>query len=697
MSKLKIVLPFIILTSFLSVHGQIVLNDDFSEDKGTFTNASKSEYQSRVENGHFLIKVIAKSAYWFTNYADIDPQEENFSYEASIEQKKGAKSTYYGLVFGLYGDKSDYVCFFVNGQGYFFITHYYGGKYHNIVDKTFSSMITSKGPQVLKITREFNVCSYYINNRMIYQDASRSYYGSGYGIQIEKNGEYWVDDVVMSKSKKKYDLVDNPIMGRTLENLGPNINTPNTEIAPIVSPDGKTLYFVREGDYRNIGSTKQDIWFSRLDQNGNWGVAQNIGTPLNNESSNFVESINPDNNTMYIGNTYTMLGASNGKGISVTRWNGNRWTVPLTIYIPDLVNYDDYVDYYPDLSNQFIMMAIDNGKTYGHKDIFISFRNYDGSYTSPRNLGPTINTCGDEFGMVMAADGKTMYFNSYGHTSYGRADVFVSKRLDDSWTNWSVPLNLGPEINSDDWEGQITISTDGEFGYLSTAHNVPDGSEDIFRFKLGDAKPEPVILIYGKVIDPKTGLPLHATIQYFDLNTNELLGTAVSNELTGEYKIILPVGRNYSFYAQETGYYPVSENLEAVNVKEYTELNHDLHLTSVEVGDVIRLNNIFFDTDKSELKPESEAELNRLYNFLSSNSTAKIEISGHTDDKGTEEHNQTLSQDRVNSVVKYLVNKGIASDRLVGKGYGELKPIASNDTEEGRTMNRRVEFKLLSR
>jgi OOP family OmpA-OmpF porin len=683
----------------ISAQNQLVLEDHFDTDKNTFSTNKTGQYENSIQNGHYTIKIKPNSAFWFTNYSDIDPKEDNFSYEATIEQKKGAKSTYYGLVIGLYGDKSEYICFFINNQGEFFITNHYGGKFHNIVDERSSNAIKTKGPQKLKVIREFNICKYFVNDVEIFEDASRSYYGTGYGIQIEKSGEYWVDDVLITKTKKVYNLVDNPIIGRTMENLGPNINTSHTEIAPVISPDGKTFYFVREGDPRNIGSTKQDVWFSNLDQNGNWGYAQNMGFPINNSGSNFVESVTPDNSTVYVGNTYTLFGEQDGKGISMGTKKGNRWTIPQTIYIPGLVNYDNYVDYYPDISNQFIMMAIDNGKTYGHRDIFISFRKSNGSYTLPLNLGPTINTIGDEFGIVLAADGKTLYFNSYGHTNYGSADVFVSKRLDDSWTNWSVPLNLGPEINSDDWEGQITVAADGEYGYISTNHNVPDGSEDIFRFKLGtgSSQPEPVMLIYGRVLDPKTLLPISATIQYYDLATNTLLGTAVSDDITGEYKIILPAGRSYGFYAEKQGFYPVSENIQTDSLGNYSEIHRNLYLSAVDVGDVIRLNNIFFDTDKADLKPESEAELKRLYDFLLSNPSIKIEIAGHTDDRGSDSHNQVLSQARVNSVIAYLLEKGIKTERLIGVGYGESKPVGTNETEEGRAINRRVEFKILSK
>lgn len=673
------------------------MEDDFNTDKGTFTVENQKEFQTSIKNGYYNITVKPKKAHWFYRYYDIVTENDNFTVETTIEQKKGSKNTYYGLLIGLYGDQSDYMNFYINNKGYFFITHYYSGSFHNYIDKTYSKAIHSSGPQVLKVEREFNVCKYYINDVLVFQNASRSYYGSGFGVEVLDKGEFLVDEFSVTKYPKVYRLVDNPIIGRKMENLGRNINTTYTEIAPIVSPDGNTLYFVRAGSPYNVGGEKQDVWYSRKDKNGNWGPAMNMGFPINNAGSNFVECITPDNNKVYVGNTYTLFGEADGSGLSVSTNLGSRWTVPRTIYIHNLKNYDQYVDYYPDLSNNFILMAIDNGNTYGKKDIFISWKQGDGSYGSPQNLGPDINTCGDEFGIVLAADGKTLYFNSFGHTSYGSADVFVSKRLDDSWTHWSAPLNLGPEINSENWEGQISIDANGEYGYISTANNVSDGSEDIFRFKMGSAKPEPVVLIYGRVLNSKTKDPLGAVIDYNNLSDNKNMGTAISDENTGTYKIVLPVGKAYSFNAEKDGYYPISENMDLTNITEYTEIQRNLYLSPVEIGDVIRLNNIFFDTDKSDLKPESEAELNRLLAFLNSNPTTVIQISGHTDDKGSDTHNQELSQERVNSVINFLVKKGINSERLKGIGYGESMPISSNETEEGRAQNRRVEFTILKK
>jgi outer membrane protein OmpA-like peptidoglycan-associated protein len=670
----------------------VLVDDDFFTDNHTFVSESTHQYQTEVKNGAFIMNIKANDAFWFYQYFSLDNTEENFTLEATLEQKKGAKSTYYGLVIGLFGDQSNYMNFYINNQGYFYITHYYAGKFHNYVNRTYSSAIHKNGPQTLRVERSFNICKYYINETLVHQDAERVYYGNGFGIQILKRGEYWLDHFKLTKTKKEYHLVNNPVIGRKMENLGANINTAYTEIAPVVAPDGKTLFFVREGSPFNAGGPKQDVWYSKLDQYGNWGPAINMGYPINNSGSNFVENITPDNNKVYVGNTYTIFGEQEGKGISSSVRTQNGWTIPRALYIHNFVNNGNYVDYYPDLSNRFILMAIDNGNTYGGMDLFISFEEYDGSYSTPLNLGPQINTCGDEFGISLAADGKTLYFNSHGHTSYGSADVFVAKRLDDSWTNWSEPLNLGPEINSDAWEGQISIDANGEYGYISTTRNGMNGSEDIFRFEMGSAKPEPVVIIYGRVLHAKTTTPLGAPILYNNLSDNSLLGTATSDENTGLYKIVLPAGKAYTFNADKQGYYAVSENIDLTQVTEYTEIERNLYLSPIEVGDVIRLNNIFFDTDKADLKPESEAELNRLFNFLNANPNLEIEILGHTDNKGSDEHNQNLSQSRVDAVVQYLKNKGIAAYRLKGTGYGESKPIAPNETEEGRALNRRVEF-----
>jgi outer membrane protein OmpA-like peptidoglycan-associated protein len=691
---MKYILTLSVYFISLSLFSQtVVKDDDFSVDNGTFNVTQKENYATSIKDGHYVINVSKNGAYWFYNFFDLDATKDNFTVETTMELKGGDKTTYYGLAVGIYSNKSNYVNFYLNNEGNFFINHYYSEKIHDKVATKFSSAINTKGANTLKVERRYNICKYFINGTLVHQDADRNYYDNGFGVQVNGQGEVWVDKFKLTKDEYKIIMVDNAIMGRTKEDLGININTSHSELAPLVAADGKTLYFTRNEE----GELKQDVWYSKLDANGNWGPAINMGKPINNTGNNYLVNASPDNNLIYLGNTYTETGEFLGVGISYSIKGTNGWNVPKALIIKDYKNVNKYSDYYPDLSNRFIITAIENDDSYGKKDLFISFRQEDGTYSKPLNMGKNINSIGEEFGPVLAADGKTLYFNSHGHTSYGSADVFMSKRLDETWTNWSEPKNLGPEINSDEWDGQISISADGKFGYISTSNGVADKSSNIFRFTLGSAAPEPVLLVYGKVLNSKTNEPLGATINYYDLSNNASMGTASSDPKDGSYKIILPVGRAYSFLAEKAGFYPISDNLDVTNLTAYTEIERNLYLTPVELGEVIRLNNLFFDTDKSDLKKSSEAELDRLVKFLNNNKSIEIQISGHTDDKGTNEHNQTLSQDRVNSVIKYLVNKGIDNSRLKGVGYGETKPIKTNETEEGRAQNRRVEFTILKK
>jgi OmpA-OmpF porin, OOP family len=349
--------------------------------------------------------------------------------------------------------------------------------------------------------------------------------------------------------------------------------------------------------------------------------------------------------------------------------------------------------------NKILLMSIDFGNSVGKKDIYVSFLQSDNTFSEPKNIGSTINSKADEFGVFLAADLRTLYFSSYGHENYGSADVFTSKRLDDSWTNWSKPLNLGPEINSPNWDGAFRISAKGDYAYISSATEQSiEGTSDIHRIKLNtEARPEPVLMIYGKVLNKKTSEPLSANISYNDLKDNKQAGIAISNPKDGSYKIILPIGKTYSFLADKKGFYSISENINVDTLKEYTEIERNLYLAPIEVGEVIRLNNIFFELNKADLKAESAAELDRLIKVLKENNSLVIEIGGHTDSQGADAYNATLSQNRVNTVIDYLTKNGIDKSRLSAKGYGEAKPIASNDTEEGRALNRRVEFTVLKK
>jgi outer membrane protein OmpA-like peptidoglycan-associated protein len=273
----------------------------------------------------------------------------------------------------------------------------------------------------------------------------------------------------------------------------------------------------------------------------------------------------------------------------------------------------------------------------------------------------------------------------------------MSRRLDDTWKKWSDPKNLGPAINTPAWEAYYSIDAAGQYAYMvSTEKSL--GLEDIIRIPLEEeVQPDPVVLISGKVLDSKTGQGIAAEIVYEELGHEEVSGTARTNPVDGSFKIILPYGKRYSFSAKVDGYFPVSENIDLLQVDEYKEILKDLKLVPIEVGHTVRLNNIFFDFGKAGLRPESFPELNKVVKMMDENPEMEIEISGHTDNVGSDPFNLKLSDDRAQEVRKYLVSKNIDQTRITAKGYGKSKPLASNDTEEGQQQNRRVEFTILKK
>jgi OmpA-OmpF porin, OOP family len=333
--------------------------------------------------------------------------------------------------------------------------------------------------------------------------------------------------------------------------------------------------------------------------------------------------------------------------------------------------------------------------TQGGRDIYVSFLQEDSTWTEPLNLSGTINTAGEETGAFLAPDDKTLYFSSNGYSGFGGSDIFVTRRLDDTWTNWSEPENLGPTINSQYEDLFFNIPGNSDFAYYS--QGVSEDDLDIFRVAMPLFKrPDPVIMVRGKLRDSKTREPIEAQIIYERLSDGTEIGITLSNPSTGEYEIMLPSGVLYGIRATAENYLSVNENLDLTNFKgdENETVTKDLFLVPIEKDATVVLNNVFFDFDKAILKSESYPELDRVAETMENRPTLSIEISGHTDSVGPEQYNLGLSERRAEAVAEYLRSKGIANDRLIVKYYGETVPVEPNTTVEGRSKNRRVDFKI---
>ena len=477
------------------------------------------------------------------------------------------------------------------------------------------------------------------------------------------------------------------------ENLGSGVNSQFEEVYPIISPDGKTLYFDRKDHPSNFGRN-DNIWYSELTPNGKWGPAKIVGRELNNGYGSFAASITPDGNTLLLGGVFV---DSNQQqfGIWTSRKLASGWSAPSRVRIDSYYTHNRFMEFCLAADGKTLLISLQRDESYGERDLYACFLRKDGSWTAPKNLGPEINTAADEGTPFLAADGRTMYFGSDGFSAYGSTDMFLSRRLDDSWQHWSEPENLGSDFNTADWDAYFTIPASGDYAYFVSRQGAI-GEADIFRAKLPPSlRPLAVVLVVGKVIDAKTGKPLEATIHYEVLPGGKEAGLAHSNAATGEYKISLPVGELYGFRAEAKGYLAVNENLDVKKLEGYSEIQRDLKLVPAEVGQTVRLNNLFFDFNKSQLKSESFAELDRLVELVKASPKMELEIAGHTDNVGNDAANKKLSTDRAKAVYDYLVSKDISSTRLKTIGYGKSKPLASNDTEEGRSQNRRVEFTIL--
>ena len=523
-----------------------------------------------------------------------------------------------------------------------------------------------------------------------------------------------IDAVAITDSKLPIAAIINipELMAKGLisDHLDNNVNSEFNDLNAILSPDGKTLYFSRRNHPGNVGGVndKEDIWYSTLEENGKWALAKNMGPKFNNEYPNFINtitSVTPDGRgaLMVLGNQYINGGKKMLAGMSISNNVNGEWTTPTTVKIENDYNYNEKSHYFLTNTRKALLMSVEREYSYGDRDLYVIFPKSDSVWSNPLNLGKSVNTSSEEASPFLAADDKTLYFSSKGFSGYGGSDIYRSVRLDETWTNWSEPENLGSEVNSKFDDLFFNIPASSEYAYYSKG--VAENNVDIFRLKLPVFMlPDPVVLVKGKLIDSKTGKPIASRVIYESLPDGKEVGVAQSNPETGEYEILLPVGKMYGVRAEAKDHLSTNQNLDLRKIA-YGPVKQDLQLAPVEMAPIevtpiaenatIPLNNIFFNFDNSSLRSESFPELNRITGLLAERPTMQVEIAGHTDNIGTDNYNMKLAERRANSVTKYLVEKGVAKERINTTFFGEAKPIDTSNTKVGNRKNRRVEFKII--
>jgi outer membrane protein OmpA-like peptidoglycan-associated protein len=537
----------------------------------------------------------------------------------------------------------------------------------------------------------------------------------------------------LNKGLKEYDAIgisnsDHPYVAKInvaeklppnleKENLGVNVNSKYGEVAPIVSPDGKFLYFTRLNHPDNTKDKTakgektveipQDVWVSKLNKNGGWDAAVNIGEPINNPANNAAATISADGKSLFVLNVYL----PNGKyvaGLSKATMKNKKWELPKQIRIADfqaLEVYDEKIkvkktvtEYAISSDEKYLVMGLRRSETFGDKDLYVSLKTSDNSYGKPINLGPILNSAGNEGSPFLAADNKTLYFNSNGHPGYGDADIYVTTRLDDSWTKWTEPVNLGPDINSPEWDGYITIPASGEFAYFSSLKNSL-GSDDIFKIKLFPSiKPQMVVLYDFQFKDKVTNNILTPKVSFQALGEVKDTTNAINwtyDEETLLNKSILSIGKKYEINATLESYGDFKATVDLSKETKYKEIKAVFELLPLVQGQKMVLQNLFFDQGQSIIKEESFEELEKVKKIMAENPSMEILLEGHTDNQGDMLKNIKLAEDRVNAVKDYITKDGVVDGKRIGiKSWGPYKPVMRNSSEEARKKNRRVEFTI---
>ena len=470
-------------------------------------------------------------------------------------------------------------------------------------------------------------------------------------------------------------------------NLGPEINTAADEYLPVATADEATLIFTRKIN------NNEDFYKSNK-QNDKWQTAvylsDQINTPQYNEGA---ESISQDGKYLF----FTGCNRPDGLGrcdIYIAQKKGDDWSKPFDLSPPiNTTGWESQPSISADGKTLYFVSNRKGG--YGGYDIWKSHLT-DKGWGEPENMGPNINTMYDEQSPFIHADDSTFYFCSNGWPGLGGKDLFVSRLGKDG--KWQKPENLGYPINSSGDENGLTLTATGAYAFFSSNNLNGFGGYDIYTFEMPQSiRPQLVTYVKGIVQDAKTKVPLEAAVEIIDLQRKESVYQDYSDATLGDFLATLTSGKNYGLNISKSGYLFYSANFSLVGHEPKNPFNISVLLEPIEIGNKVILNNIFFDTNKFDLKPESLTELQQLVDFLTLNPTLHIEISGHTDDVGSDVSNQALSENRAKAVYRYLISNKIPADRLVYKGYGKTQPIAPNTTDEDRQKNRRTEFKIIAK
>ncbi len=488
------------------------------------------------------------------------------------------------------------------------------------------------------------------------------------------------------------------------------VNSVYDEQAPVLSPDGRVLYFTVANHPLNVGGKKDpgDVWFC-VRMGDQWSAPVHGGSVINDRGYNAVGALSADGEKLYLLGHYGTGGAAaSTQGIAVAQRAGDGWGRPMNISIPYFLNREAMLSGSFNADQTVFVFAAESYATIGAEDLYVTFFQ-NGRWSEPRSLGRQINTAFQELSPSLSADAKMLYFATNGRKGYGSFDVYYAERLDDTWTRWSTPVNMGSRINSEARElfyqtypprgFSLYTSTRNSDGYGDIksyydslpplASQPPDTAIRMMEITREPGQTNKLVRLSGRVQSTATAEPLIATIVF---KSSKVYSVTTNKE--GQYNLTVPSTDVYAIQVSAPGHVNTLEQLD-IHTYEMETLELNFRLQPIAVGTTVNLKSVLFKISTTELLPESYPELDVVADFLKTNPKVEIELHGHTDNRGDPRKNLQLSKDRVETVKRYLASKGVSAKRIRGKGYGGSRPIASGDSEESRRLNRRVEFTIL--
>lgn len=515
-------------------------------------------------------------------------------------------------------------------------------------------------------------------------------------LQSETQNRQRVDQASRWLASATYALEHADESALTVTALSDTINRFATQYFPVLTADQQQLIFTRRLGFG--AEHDEDLVVSVKDEKGRWTIPQSLSQNINSSLNEGTCTISADGRRLIF--TSCVGRQSYGScDLYESIKTGEEWSVPKNL--GPLVNSAEW-ESQPSLSadGRTLYFVSDRKGGLGRRDIWVSELDDNGNWTRARNLGAPINTVADEVSPFIHVNNRTLYFASNGHAGFGGFDIFFSEK---TAAGWSVPVNLGKPLNNHEDQFSLYVTPDGLRGYYSHEETTPQGVRGrIYTFTLPEDKQVKYVssYVFGTVTDKLTGRPLRARIELFDLNKNERISFVESDSVTGRYLMVLTRGSEYALYVNSEGYLFQSLNFNYTHFDSLESIpepvEQNIILEPVRTGTVTILKNIFFDTDSYALKEKSITELQRVIRFLQDNPAVRIEISGHTDNTGLPSYNQKLSENRALAVSNYLISNGIDKSRISSRGYGHTRPVATNDTPEGRQQNRRIEFRVIS-